>query len=57
MEKGGLTAALSAHGVSQRTPLFWGAELRIGLLGQVRRRWTPRGVKIRQRVQFGRVWR
>jgi hypothetical protein len=31
--------------------------MRIGLLGQVRRRWTPRGVKLRQRVQFGRVWR
>lgn len=57
MEKGGLTAALSAQGVSQRTRLFWGDEMRLGLLGQVRRRWTPRGVKIRQRVQFGRVWR
>src|SRR5689334_3828676 len=31
--------------------------MRIGLLGQVRRRWTPRGVKLRQRVAFGRVWR
>jgi hypothetical protein len=31
--------------------------MRVGLLGQVRRRWAPRGVKIRQRVQFGRVWR
>lgn len=31
--------------------------MRVGLLGQVRRRWTPRGVKLRQRVQFGRVWR
>jgi hypothetical protein len=30
--------------------------MRIGLLGQVRRRWTPRGVKLRQRVAFGRVW-
>jgi transposase len=43
--------------VTQRTQLFWGDEMRIGLLGQVRRRWTPRGVKIRQRMQFGRVWR
>jgi transposase len=31
--------------------------MRVGLLGQVRRRWTPRGIKLRQRVQFGRVWR
>lgn len=31
--------------------------MRLGLLGQVRRRWSPRGMKLRQRVQFGRVWR
>lgn len=31
--------------------------MRIGLLGQVRRRWTPRGVKLRPRIAFGRVWR
>jgi transposase len=31
--------------------------MRVGLMGQVRRRWTPRGVKLRQRVAFGRVWR
>ena len=31
--------------------------MRIGLMGQVRRRWAPRGVKLRQRVAFGRVWR
>lgn len=57
MEKGGLAAALIERGVSQATALFWGDEMRVGLLGQVRRRWTPRGVKLRQRVQFGRVWR
>jgi hypothetical protein len=57
VEKGGLTAALQAEGVSQDTTVYWGDEMRIGLLGQVRRRWTPRGVKLRQRVQFGRVWR
>jgi hypothetical protein len=48
---------LSARGVTQATALYWGDEMRIGLLGQVRRRWTPRGVKLRQRIQFGRVWR
>ena len=57
MEKGGLSAALSAQGGSQRTRLFWGAEMRLGLWGQGRRRWTPRGVQIRPRVPFGRVWR
>ncbi len=31
--------------------------MRIGLMGQVRRRWAPRGVKLRGRIAFGRVWR
>lgn len=57
MEKGGLAAALIERGVSQATALFFGDEMRVGLLGQVRHRWTPRGGKLRQRVQFGRVWR
>lgn len=57
MEKGGLTAALTAKGVHQRSRLYWADEMRIGLLGQVRRRWAPRGVKLRQRIAFGRVWR
>lgn len=37
--------------------MYWSDEMRIGLLGQVRRRWAPRGVKLRQRIAFGRVWR
>jgi transposase len=57
VEKGGLTGALTARGVTRATALYWGDEMRVGLLGQVRRRWTPRGYKLRQRVQFGRVWR
>ncbi len=57
MEKGGLATALLERGLSQATGLFFGDEMRVGLLGQVRRRWAPRGVKLRQRVQFGRVWR
>lgn len=57
MEKGGLTQALTAKGVHQRSRLYWSDEMRIGLLGQVRRRWAPRGVKLRQRIAFGRVWR
>ena len=35
----------------------WADELRLGLHGQVRRRWTPRGVKLRLRVQVRHVWR
>lgn len=31
--------------------------MRLGLHGQVRRRWTPRGVKLRLKVQVRYVWR
>src|SRR3712207_9148388 len=31
--------------------------MRVGLCGQVRRVWAPRGVKVRQRVQMTRAWR
>src|SRR5919202_59104 len=57
LEKGGLTTALTAAGVTQRTALAFGDELRVGLCGQVRRVWAPRGVKVRQRVQWRREWR
>jgi DDE superfamily endonuclease len=57
VEKGGLQTALEGGKVTQATQLYWGDEMRLGLLGQVRRRWSPRGMKLRQRVQFGRVWR
>ena len=39
------------------TVVAWGDEMRIGLYGQVRRVWAPRGVRVRQRVQIERVWR
>jgi len=32
-------------------------EMRIGLHGQGRRRWTPRGFKLRQKVELEYVWR
>ena len=31
--------------------VFFGDEMRLGLIGQVRHRWVPRGVKIRQPVE------
>ena len=34
--------------------MAFGDEMRVGLIGQVRRRWSPRGVKLRQRVQMKR---
>jgi len=43
--------------MSQQTALAFGDEMRVGLCGQVRRVWAPRGVKVRQRVQMKREWR
>ena len=54
MEKGGLTERLEAAGTSES--VFFGDEMRLGLIGQVRRRWAPRGVKIRQPVEFTYEW-
>ena len=34
----------------------WADEMRVGLLGTVRRVWAPRGVKVRQVVQMRREW-
>jgi len=36
--------------------VFFGDEMRLGLISQVRRRWAPRGVKIRQPVEFEYEW-
>lgn len=35
----------------------WADEMRVGLMGMVRRVWAPRGVKVRQRLQMAREWR
>lgn len=37
--------------------MAWADEMRLGLHGQVRRRWTLRGVKLRQAVEVQYVWR
>jgi hypothetical protein len=37
--------------------VVWADELRLGLHGQVRRRWTLRGHRLRQRVQVVYRWR
>jgi DDE superfamily endonuclease len=57
VEKGGLTAALTAAGLTVGQAVAWADELRLGLHGQVRRRWVPRGVKLRLKVQVRYVWR
>jgi len=36
--------------------LFWGDEMRVGLIGQVRKVWAPRGVKVVQVLEYQHVW-
>lgn len=36
--------------------VYWSDEMRMGLLGQVRRVWAPRGIKVIQKVEFERKW-
>ncbi len=56
MEKGGLADALTAVGARQDQVIGWADELRLGLIGMVRRVWAPRGVKVVQPLQFERRW-
>lgn len=57
MEKGGLEAALIQAGVQLGQGVWWSDEMRLGLLGQVRRVWGIRGIKIRQKVELKYEWR
>lgn len=54
MEKRGLSERLETEGSPES--VFFGDEMRLGLIGQVRRRWAPQGVKIRQPVEFTYEW-
>ena len=56
MEKGGLSAELEEVGCTDVAGLYWGDEMRVGLMGQVRRVWAPRGVKVEQVVEYKREW-
>jgi len=42
--------------VSGERRIGWADEMRVGLVGTVRRVWAPRGVKIRQVIQMRREW-
>jgi hypothetical protein len=57
MEKGGLAAALADAGITVAQCVGWADEMRIGLMGTMRRVWGRRGVKVRQRLQMVREWR
>ena len=52
-----LPQALTAQGVRVGQRVVFVDELRVGLMGQVRRRWTVRGVKWCPRVERSYKWR
>ena len=57
MEKGGLATALDAVGLTRRSRIGFGDDLRLGLRGTTRRVWGRRGIKVRQRLQLRYEWR
>jgi transposase len=57
VEKRGLTDALRAAGVGSSEAWAHADEMRVGLRGQLRRVWAPKGVKVRQTVEMKYVWR
>lgn len=56
MEKRGLCAALRACGGVSVDGIYWADEMRLGLMGDVRRVWAARGVKVFQQVECKREW-
>lgn len=56
MEKRGLTDRLREAGCTGSAGLFWADEMRVGLIGQVRRVWAPRGVKVVRKLEFEYEW-
>jgi len=57
VEKGGLTQALDAVGLTGSSRIGFADELRLGLRGTTRRVWGRRGIKVRQRLQVKYEWR
>lgn len=56
MEKGGLREKVDEVGCESVEGLYWGDEMRVGLIGKVRRVWAPRGVKVEQLVEYKYEW-
>ena len=56
MEKRGLASAFREYGITAEKKVVWADEMRIGLRGQVRKVWAPRGVKVEQKVQIDYKW-
>ncbi|HEX8906630.1 MAG TPA: transposase [Longimicrobiaceae bacterium] len=57
VEKGGLASGLDAVGLTRRSRIGFGDEMRVGLRGTPRRVWGRRGIKVRQRLQLKYEWR
>lgn len=51
-----MSARLAEVGVTDTAGLYWGDEMRTGLMGQVRQVWAPCGVKVTQVVEYKRAW-
>jgi hypothetical protein len=47
---------LTEAGVEDACGIVWQDEMRVGLIGQVRRVWAPKGEKIRQAVEVKHEW-
>jgi hypothetical protein len=56
LEKRGLTAQLQAVGCDDGQAIFWSDEMRVGLIGSVRRVWASVGVKVVQRLEYKHEW-
>jgi transposase len=56
LEKGGLTVRLQAAGCTDRQGIFWSDEMRVGLIGVVRRVWASVGVKVVQSLEYKYEW-
>ena len=56
MEKRGLTAQLQAADITEEEGILWSDEMRVGLIGTVRRVWASVGVKVVQPLEYKYEW-
>lgn len=56
MEKRGLSDELAQAGVTAVEEIVFADEMRVGLIGEVRRRWVPQGYKLEQVVEYEYEW-
>lgn len=47
---------LTASGVGDQAGIFWADEMRVGLIGETRRVWAPRGLKVEQKQEYVYEW-